>query len=458
MSVRAPKVQSQSFSLTDCRRGYPVQHGMILVSASWRTLTAFSAALLSTVLHEEPRVDLVRVYDKRLDPSYRITDSATPSTTSTVDTDSSPTHDRSFVSLEQRLGRRSQSTAISSISRVSDSATPSTTPPTVYANSSQTRAPRVIRVRISARYFDHARQCEDRCMVIITRFHAMADYTDVLTDAPTDRSVQHRTYVDPPARDAPDTLLSGHNGSRRISSEPPEGPASGGSSSPENVSRSATQQVTYSTLPGAYDPVTVEAIPGDIPQARGHVRELENPDSLALLVVAPERNGQYHPRVAVTHQKLRYIFKDAIEWYLKEKGIKVDEGVLGEFVKVHTQAHDPTQTPFRISEMRVRATGYDFHAPPPSSTYISSAGGGIVAGIIFAIFIIIVSEFTLFILTMRARFDPGMLFQFFGVLHRIKFIVATFERRVVRLLLKVVGTVLWYLERVLAVAREAAQE
>ncbi|OSC96205.1 hypothetical protein PYCCODRAFT_1472810, partial [Trametes coccinea BRFM310] len=133
-----------------------------------------------------------------------------------------------------------------------------------------------------------------------------------------------------------------------------------------------TSMVTYSNLPGGYEQAATQredtpVMWGDervlIP--RRWIRFLENPDSIAVLIVHPSAEGEYRPSVVITHQKLRLLFKDAVEWYLKNQGVQGHD-VLGTFVSVN---HEPDDYILdlhpQMGSMQVVGDGYDFFTPTP---------------------------------------------------------------------------------------------
>ncbi|KAH9855125.1 hypothetical protein C2E23DRAFT_883096 [Lenzites betulinus] len=217
----------------------------------------------------------------------------------------------------------------------------------------------------------------------------MADYTDVLTDAPTNRSVQHHTYVDPPARDAPDTLLSGHNGSRRISSEPPEGPASGGYPPPELASddsdceflplsdddgvgilmdqlRSARQSFSHSetALCDQAEDVPILLRADDLSTLRLPVTITTSTFLVAVLREQMSLVASLHavdgriPNVVITPDQLRRLLMKAVVWYIDRECIADIEQAYVVFVgSEYGQPMDHSCPASGVGDLRALADG-----------------------------------------------------------------------------------------------------
>ncbi|OJT08532.1 hypothetical protein TRAPUB_571 [Trametes pubescens] len=137
-----------------------------------------------------------------------------------------------------------------------------------------------------------------------------------------------------------------------------------------------TSTATFSDVRGGYE--RASEMPQSSPVMRGNervlvpthwIRLLDNPDSIAALLVSPGADGNHRPVTALTHQKLRVLFKVAVDWYLKEQGV-VGREVHGTFVRVdHDSATEEYATPPRVTWMHVRGQGYDFYVPA-RATYI----------------------------------------------------------------------------------------
>nr|VWP01056.1 Type III effector HopAU1 [Ganoderma boninense] len=103
-------------------------------------------------------------------------------------------------------------------------------------------------------------------------------------------------------------------------------------------------QITFSDLSGGYEtvrreydapPPPLEATDDVIPTAsEGRLGAatlrtyeiMDDPNSMAVFVVKPSLparidNREYEASVMVSHRKLRTLFKNAIDWYLRSKGL-----------------------------------------------------------------------------------------------------------------------------------------
>ncbi|KAI0323539.1 hypothetical protein GY45DRAFT_1376252 [Cubamyces sp. BRFM 1775] len=152
-----------------------------------------------------------------------------------------------------------------------------------------------------------------------------------------------------------------------------------------------TSTVTYSNVPGGYD--AVSRARECVPLPLGHervlvpkkwIRFLENPDSVALLVVSPSHHGAHVPHLAVTHRKLRFLFKTAVDWYLKEHGVAVGD-VDGTFVRVNRDHQDDAERDALLPITYVNVVGedYDFYTPS-METLKPSAGVAFITVFAFA--------------------------------------------------------------------------
>ncbi|KAI0323476.1 hypothetical protein GY45DRAFT_1376300 [Cubamyces sp. BRFM 1775] len=150
--------------------------------------------------------------------------------------------------------------------------------------------------------------------------------------------------------------------------------------------------VTYSNVPGGYANVAQARVnepfmrgPERVLVPKYWVRMLDNPESIALLVVSRSNEGAFRPSLAVTHQKLRYLFKDAVKWYLKQQGVD-ESDIQGTFVKVNGREDGNARVPgARLSMMRVNGDGYDFYAPTPEVITSSTATSIVALAVFFGI-------------------------------------------------------------------------
>ncbi|OJT09678.1 hypothetical protein TRAPUB_13839 [Trametes pubescens] len=226
-----------------------------------------------------------------------------------------------------------------------------------------------------------------------------------------------------------------------------------------------TSTVTYSDLPGGYDRVSVVEVEVgpttrgtvDVRSSRRWVRFLENPNSVAILVVTPGSAESFHSDVAVTHRKLRYLFKDAIEWYLKERGVVVEGGVPAEFIKVdaHSAIGD-AGAPVGITYMRVSPSGFDFHAPT-TEAYVPST-----TTILFTLCVISAIVFlAVQVYLILHGIGGGVLFQILlqtlRAIHDMAEGMDELLRKAAVFVLKLFGMVVLHVDKVLALCRELAE-
>ncbi|TFK80106.1 hypothetical protein K466DRAFT_605607 [Polyporus arcularius HHB13444] len=155
-----------------------------------------------------------------------------------------------------------------------------------------------------------------------------------------------------------------------------------------------TSAVTYSDLSGAYDTVNREFLASstaDVPISAyapyRMVRLEEDSDSIAALVVSPNANteNQYTPEVAITHRKLRYLFRDALQWYLKKRGVSIDPTRLVVKVGDIGEAQYLANLPAGLAPMRVVGDGVTFDAPVAHFTAVPDVTGACVMTVLIAV-------------------------------------------------------------------------
>ncbi|OJT08037.1 hypothetical protein TRAPUB_1069, partial [Trametes pubescens] len=231
--------------------------------------------------------------------------------------------------------------------------------------------------------------------------------------------------------------------------------------------------VTYSDLPGGYDRVSgnVDAIPVNLGQEivylpRPFVRILENPESLAIIIAAPITRGTLSPVAAITHRKLRALFKDALDWYLKERGaFPGDMTVAIARTRGDGSIADPSVD---IVHVRVFNDGYDFRVPT-TEPYVPTTGTVVVALGALVVLLVIIG----YIYTLLQDFATGVL----GHAHALRVFTASvvlvvravlntgniaieglvyLKKEFDILFLKGLGRVLLRLERVAVLARQLA--
>ncbi|KAH9855539.1 hypothetical protein C2E23DRAFT_857719 [Lenzites betulinus] len=229
------------------------------------------------------------------------------------------------------------------------------------------------------------------------------------------------------------------------------------------VSRGAvlTSTVTYSDLPDGYDRVAGQTRAALVVQGRdpvlvpqGWVRFIENPDSLAALVVSPGRDGHYRPVVGITHRKLRYVLQDAIDWYLKENDID-GTSVNATFMEIDDgDVAIRRKTPTGVSYMRVLAADQDFFAPIPE-VYVPSLFGDI--AIFLTVAGIVLLGYRCGLNVQNVLRVGETLYGSFPAITDFYMEITIFANRLALYMLKVVGKVVLRVDNVLALAREMAE-
>ncbi|KAL1944058.1 hypothetical protein VTO73DRAFT_3876 [Trametes versicolor] len=162
--------------------------------------------------------------------------------------------------------------------------------------------------------------------------------------------------------------------------------------------------VTYSDLPGGYERVSgnVDAIPVNLGHEivylpKPYVRFLENPDSLAVLIAVPISERASTPVTAITHLKLRALFQDALDWYLKERGA-FPHDVTVAFARTQDDG-SVTDPSLDIVHVRVLNDGHDFRTPsteayvPSTVTVFLVLGAAVAILAMFGYVVTVVQDF-----------------------------------------------------------------
>ncbi|RPD61511.1 hypothetical protein L227DRAFT_610512 [Lentinus tigrinus ALCF2SS1-6] len=132
-----------------------------------------------------------------------------------------------------------------------------------------------------------------------------------------------------------------------------------------------TSTVTYSDLSGGYDAVKHEYISttaagyDDVASAHHRIVLEEDPDSIAALVLSPADDplSPYAVEVAITHRKLRFLFRDALRWYLQKRRVDMDSAHLVVEVADIGEAQYLANLPPGLVPIYVVADGVTFEAP-----------------------------------------------------------------------------------------------